>query len=46
MVASLATNRFEDRLAELGMVTLEERRHQQDMAQVFQLVHWYKAMIR
>ena len=39
MVASLATNRFEDRLAELGMVTLEERRHQQDMAQVFRLVH-------
>ncbi len=39
MVAGLATNRYEDRLAELGMVTLEERRHQQDMAQVFRLIH-------
>ena len=39
MVAGLATTRYEDRLAELGMVTLEERRHQQDMAQVFRLIH-------
>ena len=39
MVAGLAATDYEARLAELGMVTLEERRHQQDMAQVYRIVH-------
>ena len=51
MVAGLSGRTYEERLAELGMVTLEERRHQADMAQVFKILrghdrvepgHWFK----
>ena len=34
MVSGLAEQDYEGRLLELDMVTLEERRHQTDMAQV------------
>ena len=38
MVSWLASNDYNDRLAELGMETLEERRHRMDMAQVYKIV--------
>jgi hypothetical protein len=38
MVSGLAAREYEDRLLELGMVTLEERRHQMDMAQVHKML--------
>ncbi len=41
MVAGLTSTTYEGRLKELGMVTLEERRHQADMTQVFRIVHGY-----
>jgi hypothetical protein len=53
MVSGLQGRTYEDRLEELGMVTLEERRHQTDMAQVFKIVHgiddvnkdtWFQAL--
>jgi hypothetical protein len=31
MVSGLASHNYEERLAELGLTTLEERRHQADM---------------
>jgi hypothetical protein len=52
MVSGLNGRTYEERLEELNMVTLEERRHQTDMAQVFKIVHgiddvnkgsWFKA---
>ena len=39
MVVGLAASRYEDRLEELEIVTLEERQHQQDLAQVYRLVN-------
>ncbi len=33
MISGLAGRTYEDRLKELGIVTLEERRHQMDMLQ-------------
>ncbi len=39
MVAGLTATEYEDRLAELDMVTLEERKHQQEMALVYRIVH-------
>jgi ribonucleases P/MRP protein subunit RPP40 len=39
MVSGLASREYEDRLAELGLTTLEERRHQADMHQVYKIVH-------
>jgi ribonucleases P/MRP protein subunit RPP40 len=38
MVAGLRRREYEDRLKELKLTTLEERRHQADMLQMFKLV--------
>ena len=38
MISGLASNDYHERLAELGMETLEERRHRMDMAQVYKIV--------
>jgi len=38
MVSGLVARDYEERLAELGMTTLEERRHQTDMAQVYKIM--------
>jgi hypothetical protein len=37
MVSGLQSQEYEDRLKELKMTTLEERRHQADMLQMFKL---------
>ena len=39
MVSGLKGTTYEDRLLELGMVTLEERRHQLDMLQAYKIIH-------
>jgi hypothetical protein len=39
MVSSLAGKTNEERSAELGLETLEERRHQADMAMVHRIMH-------
>ena len=39
MVSGLAGREYEDRLQELGLLTLEERRHQMDMAQVHKMLN-------
>ena len=39
MVSGLRTRTYEERLRELGLTTLEERRHQADMAMVHKIVH-------
>ena len=38
-VAGLKSKEYEDRLVELGMPTLEERRHQADMCMVHKILH-------
>ena len=38
MVSGLTAGSYEGRLAELGMVTLEERRHQADMALTYKIL--------
>ena len=38
MVTGLAARDYEERLREMGMVTLAERRHQSDMAQVHKIL--------
>ena len=38
MVSGLAARDYDDRLRELGLLTLEERRHQMDMAQVYKML--------
>ena len=38
MVSGLTAGSYEDKLAELGMVTLEERRHQADMALTYKIL--------
>jgi hypothetical protein len=38
MVSGLAARDYEERLQELGLLTLEERRHQMDMAQVHKML--------
>jgi hypothetical protein len=38
MVSGLKGNTYEDKLREMGMLTLEERRHQADMAQTFKIL--------
>jgi ribonuclease P/MRP protein subunit RPP40 len=38
MVSGLKSHTYEDRLKELGLTTLEERRHQADMAQTYKVV--------
>ena len=39
MVSGLRMRTYEERLRELGLTTLEERRHQADMAMVHKIVH-------
>ena len=38
MISGLRSREYEDRLAELGLTTLEERRHQADMARTYRIV--------
>jgi hypothetical protein len=38
MVSGLSTHTYEERLAEMGMTTLEDRRHQLDIAQVSKII--------
>jgi hypothetical protein len=38
-ISGLASNDYEERLVELGMTTLEERRHQADMCMVHKILH-------
>ncbi len=38
MVSGLKSNTYEERLKELGLTTLEERRHQTDMLQPFKIL--------
>jgi hypothetical protein len=38
MVSGLGGNNYEKRSAELGLTSLEERRHQADMLQVFKIL--------
>ena len=38
MVSGLSGREYEDRLAELGLTTLEERRHQADMTMVYKIL--------
>ncbi len=38
MISGLAGRMYEDRLKELGIVTLEERRHQMDMLQTYKIL--------
>ncbi len=38
MVSGLKAHTYEDRLKELGLTTLEEKRHQADMAQTYKIV--------
>ena len=39
MVSGLNGRTYEERLAELGMVSLTERRHQTDISQVYRIIH-------
>jgi hypothetical protein len=39
MVAGLRSREYEDRLKELGLTTLEERRHQADMLQMYKIIN-------
>ena len=39
MISGLAGRTYEDRLKELGIVTLEERRHQMDMLQTYKILN-------
>ncbi len=39
MISGLAGRTYKDRLRELGMVMLQERRQQTDMLQVFNFLH-------
>ena len=38
MILGLTSNNYHERLAEIGMEMLEERRHRMDMAQVYKRV--------
>ena len=51
MVSGLQSNTYEDRLRELGLTTLEERRHQADMVQTYKIEtgkelvsNWFKSV--
>ena len=39
MVSGLENQTYEARLEELGLLTLEERRHQSDMVQLYNIIH-------
>ena len=41
MVTGLTARTYEEKLGELGLTTLEERRHQQDILQVFKIVRGF-----
>jgi hypothetical protein len=41
MISGLKGRTYEERLKELGITTLEERRHQSDMVQTFKILHGY-----
>ena len=41
MISGLQSMKYEDRLKELGLQSLEERRIRYDMIQVFKLMHNY-----
>ncbi len=38
MISGLTERTYEDRLKELGIVTMEERRHQMDMLQTYKIL--------
>jgi hypothetical protein len=40
MVSGLKGVTYEEKLPEVGILTLEERRHQADMVQTFKIVKW------
>ena len=42
MVSGLKAAGYEERLTELGLLSLEERRHQADMAMVYKILHGYE----
>jgi ribonuclease P/MRP protein subunit RPP40 len=39
MIAGLKSRDYSERLKELGLTTMEERRHQLDMVQVYKIVN-------
>ena len=39
MISGLGANSYEEKLQEIGLTTLEERRHQADMLQVYKILH-------
>jgi hypothetical protein len=39
MVSGLKGTTYEEKLLELGLTTMEERRHQADMTQTFKIIH-------
>jgi hypothetical protein len=39
MVSGLKGKTYEEKLLELGLTTMEERRHQADMTQPFKIIH-------
>jgi hypothetical protein len=41
MISGLKSTTYEEKLKELGITTLEERRHQSDMVQTFKILHGY-----
>ena len=41
MVSGLRNGSYEEKLAELGLSTLAERRHQADMLQMYKILHGY-----
>ena len=41
MISGLRNGTYEEKLLELGITTLEERRHQSDMLQTFKILHGY-----
>ncbi len=44
MVSGLDSRSYEARLKELGMLSLEERRHQTDMVQLYKIIHGYDSV--
>ena len=40
MVTNLKGKRYEERVAEMGMITLEERRRRGDIVQMYEVILW------